>query len=179
MPGLLAATLAEHGRGCEVRSVGFGGLSALVRGLKGNDLLIAIGRAPPAKNGALAIGVAGRGFDGDLTSDSTRTDGYVLSTDVAPTILSRLGIAVPSQMSGQAIRAEGSVDAAAIESLGARMAVISERRGPVIGVSLLVWLVVFGLAALVSSDRVGRVAIRLAGAQHRLPAPAPAGGRGA
>jgi hypothetical protein len=163
VPGLLAATLAEHGQKCEVRSVGLGGLSGLVRGLKGNDLLIAIGRAPPAKNGALAIGVAGRGFDGDLTSDSTRTNGYVLSTDIAPTILSRLGIAVPSQMSGQPIRAEGSVDAAAIESLGARMAVISERRGPVIGVSLLVWLVVFGLAALVSSDRVGRVAIRLAG----------------
>jgi hypothetical protein len=61
------------------------------------------------------------------------------------------------------IRAKGSVDAAAIESLGERMAVISERRGPVIGISLLVWLVVFGLAALVSSDRVGRVAIRLAG----------------
>jgi hypothetical protein len=163
VPGLLAATLAEHGQKCEVRSVGLGGLSGLVRGLKGNDLLIAIGRAPPAKNGALAIGVAGRGFDGDLTSDSTRTDGYVLSTDVAPTILSRLGIAVPSQMSGQPIRSEGSVDAAAVESLGARMAVISERRGPVIGISLLVWLVVFGLAALVSSDRVSRVAIRLAG----------------
>jgi hypothetical protein len=42
------------------------------------------------------------------------------------------------------------------------MAVISKRRGPVIGISLLVWLVIFGLAALVSSDRVGRVAIRLA-----------------
>jgi hypothetical protein len=163
VPGLLATTLAEHGQSCVVRSVGVSGLSALARRLKGNDLLIAIGRAPPAKNGALAIGIAGRGFDGDLTSDSTRTDGYVLSTDVAPTVLSRLGIAVPSQMSGQPIRSEGSVDPAAIESLGARMAVISERRGPVIGISLLVWLVVFGLAALVSSDRVGRVAIRLAG----------------
>jgi hypothetical protein len=163
VPGLLAATLAEHGQTCEVRSLKLGELSALVRRLKGNDMVVAIGRAPPAKNGALAIGIAGRGFDGDLTSDSTRTNGYVLSTDIAPTILSRLGIAVPSQMSGQAIRAEGSVDPAAIESLGARMAVISERRGPVIGISLLVWLVIFGLAALVSSDRVGRVAIRLAG----------------
>ena len=161
-PGLLATTLMEHGQRCEVLSVGLGRLNALVRGLKGNDLLIAIGRAPPAKNGALAIGIAGRGFDGDLTSDSTRTNGYVLSTDIAPTILSRLGIAVPSQMSGQSIRTEGSVDPAAIESLGARMAVISERRGPVIGVSLLVWLVLFGLAALVSSDRVGRIAARLA-----------------
>ncbi|HEU4737135.1 MAG TPA: hypothetical protein VFS48_08945 [Solirubrobacterales bacterium] len=163
VPGLLAATLAERGRRCEVRAVGLAGLAALVRRLRGDDLLIAIGRAPPAKNGALAIGVAGRGFDGNLTSDSTRTAGYVLSTDVAPTILSRFGIAIPSPMSGQAIRSEGSIDVAAIESLGERMAVISERRGPVIGVSLLVWLVVFGLAALVSSDRVGRAAVRLAG----------------
>jgi hypothetical protein len=163
VPGLLAATLAEHGQRCAVRSLELKGLGALVGKLKDNELLIAIGRAPPAKNGALAIGVAGHGFDGDLTSDSTRTNGYVLSTDVAPTILSRLGIAVPSQMSGQPIRSEGSVDPAAIESLGARMAVISARRGPVIGVSLLVWLAVFGLAALVSSDRIGRVAIRLAG----------------
>ena len=163
VPGLLATGLAEHGQACEVRSLKLGELGALVRRLRGNDMVVAIGWAPPAKNGALAIGVAGRGFDGDLTSDSTRTNGYVLSTDVAPTILSRFGIAVPSQMSGQPIHAEGSVDPAAIESLGARMTVISERRGPVIGVSLLVWLVVFGLAALVSSDRVGRVAIRLAG----------------
>lgn len=163
VPGLLARTLAEHGRGCTVRSVDLSGLRGLARGLRGNDLLIALGRAPPAEDGALAIGIAGRGFNGNLTSDSTRTDGYVLSTDIAPTILTRYGIAVPAQMSGQPIRAEGSVDAAAIESLAARMAVISRRRGPVIGISLLVWLVVFGLAALVSSDRVGRVAIRLAG----------------
>jgi len=146
----------------EARAANLSGLTTLVRRLRGNDLLIAIGRAPPEKNGALAIGVAGRGFGGVLTSDSTRTDGYVLSTDVAPTVLERFGIAVPSQMSGQAIRSEGSVDVAAIESLADRMAAISSRRGPVIGVSLLVWLVVFGLAALVSSSRVERVAVRLA-----------------
>ena len=37
---------------------------------------------------------------------------------------------------------------AAIESLGERMAVISERRGPVIGFSLLVWLASSSGAAL-------------------------------
>jgi hypothetical protein len=163
VPGLLAQTLAGRGEKCSVRSVGLAGLTRLVRELRGNDLLIAIERAPPGTNRALTIGIAGRGFDGNLTSDSTRTEGYVLSTDVAPTILARLGIAVPSEMSGQAIRSEGSVDVGAIESLGDRMAVISARRGPVIGVSLLVWLVVFGLAGLVSSDRVGRTAVRLAG----------------
>jgi hypothetical protein len=163
VPGLLAATLKEHGDDCRVESVGLGGLARLVRGLRGDDLLVAIERAPPEKNHALAIGIAGQGFGGDLTSDSTRTDGYVLSTDVAPTILGRLGIAVPSQMSGQAIRSEETVDPAGIESLGKRMSVISSRRGPVIGVSLLAWIVVFGLAALVGAQRVEGVAVRLLG----------------
>ncbi len=147
----------------EARTLALGRLANLVRSLRGEDLLIAIERAPPAKNGALAIGIAGRGFDGDLTSDSTRTDGYVLSTDIAPTILGRFGIAVPAEMSGQAIRAEGAVDVAGIEALGARMSVVSERRGAVIGIGLLVWLVVFGLAALVGAERVEGVAVRLLG----------------
>jgi hypothetical protein len=163
VPGLLAATLAEHERRCRVESVGLGGLDRLVRTLRGNDLLIAVERAPPEKDHALAIGIAGRGFDGNLTSDSTRTGGYVLSTDVAPTILGRYGIAAPSEMSGEAIRSGGAVDASTIETLGKRMAVISSRRGPVIGVSLLVWIVVFGLAALVGATRVERVAVRLLG----------------
>ena len=71
-------------------------LSSLLRSLRGEDLLIAIARPPPATSKPLAIAIAGRGFDGDLTSDSTRTDGYVLSTDVAPTILARLGVEVPA-----------------------------------------------------------------------------------
>lgn len=163
VPGLLAATLAKHGERCRVRSVGLAQLPALVRGLRGNDLLIAIERAPAEKDHGLAIGIAGRGFGGDLTSDSTRMDGYVLSTDVAPAILGRFGVAAPSQMSGQAIRSRGSVDVAGIEALGKRMSVISSRRGPVIGISLLAWIVVFGLAALVGARRVEGVAVRLLG----------------
>ena len=71
-------------------------------------MLIAIERPPPEKNRRpLAIGIAGRGFDGNLTSDSTRIDGYVLSTDVAPTILVWFGLEIPEEMSGQPVRAEG------------------------------------------------------------------------
>ncbi len=132
-----------------------GRVRTIARSLPSGDLLIAIARPTGRDDDPLAIGIAGRGFDGNLTSDSTRTDGYVLSTDVAPTILDRLGIAVPSQMSGQSIRSAGRVDVAAIESLGARMAVISHRRGPVIGYSLLVWLGLLALAAL-----AGRLAAR-------------------
>ncbi|HEX3174943.1 MAG TPA: hypothetical protein VHQ43_12085 [Solirubrobacterales bacterium] len=116
--------------------------------MRNDDLLIAIERPSPAKNRALAIGIAGRGFDGDLTSDSTRTDGYVLTTDIAPTILGRLGVAVPAEMSGQPIRSEGAIDAAAVESLGDRMAIVSERRGPVIGLPLAIWLGALALAII-------------------------------
>ncbi len=111
---------------------------------KSPRLVIAIERPPPAKDRELAIGIAGPGFDGNLTSDSTRLDGYVLSTDVAPTILDFFGVPIPDEMSGQPIRSEGEVDPAAVESLGDRMAVISERRGPVIGLSLLAWLLALG-----------------------------------
>lgn len=149
----------------EAESRTLGQLPSLVRSLRGDDLLIAIERAPPAKkNGALAIGIAGKNSSirGGLTSDSTRTDGYVLSTDVAPTILERFGLEVPSAMSGQPIRAEGRVDVASVEALAARMASISGRRGPVIGTSLLVWLVALVCAILLTRGRVARVAVRLA-----------------
>jgi hypothetical protein len=151
VPGLLAQTLREAGEGFAVRNAAVPQLAGLVDGLRGNDLLIAIEKPPPATNEALAIGIAGRGFDGNLTSDSTRLDGYVLSTDVAPTILERLGAEIPSQMSGQPIRTEGEVDPGAVVALGERMAVISERRGPVIGLSLLVWVALLGAALALSS----------------------------
>jgi len=145
------------------RRATLGQLPSLVQSLRGDDLLIAIERAPPAKNESLAIGIAGKNSSirGELTSDSTRTDGYVLSTDVAPTILERFGLEVPSAMSGQPIRAEGSVDLASIEALAVRMASISSRRGPVIGTSLLVWLVALALAVLLTRGRTARVAVRL------------------
>jgi len=163
VPGLLATTLAGAREGFSVRGVAPAQLPGLVDGLRGDDLLIAIERPPPAKNGALAIGIAGRGFKGNLTSDSTRLDGYVLSTDVAPTILDRYGIAVPSQMSGQPIRAEGEVDAAAVTALGERMAVISERRGPAIGLSLLAWVLALGLAVAITRGAAARGGVRMVG----------------
>ncbi len=147
----------------EVRSSSLAQLRSLVGGLRGDDLLIAIERPPPAKDRALAIAIAGRGFDGNLTSDSTRLNGYVLSTDIAPTILQRFGVAVPSEMSGQPIRAEGRVDAAAVAELGDRLATIPERRGPVIGLGLLVWLAALGLAIAVTRGRAARLGLRLAG----------------
>jgi hypothetical protein len=138
-------------------------LPSLSRSPRAADLTIVIPRPTGKTDDPIPIGIAGKDFDGDLTSDTTRTDGYVLSTDIAPTILERFGLPVPSQMSGQPIRTEGSVDPAGIESRGARMAVISHRRGPVIGLSILAWVLAFALLVLLSGGALAPLGVRLLG----------------
>lgn len=164
VPGLLAASLTDaQAEAFEVRGATLTQLPSLARGLRGDDLVIVIARPTGRSDDPLPIGIAGRGYDGNLTSGSTRLDGYVLSTDIAPTILERFGADVPAEMSGQPIRSEGSVDPATVESLADRMTVISSRRGPVIGLSLLLWLVVLVGAIAAISGRAARVGIRIAG----------------
>jgi hypothetical protein len=162
VPGLLRSTLAGASLGDRFRERGNASIGRLPR-VAGDDLLIAIAKPTGHSDDPLPIGIAGRGFHGNLTSASTRTDGYVLSTDIAPTILERLGIEVPSEMSGQPIRAEGAVDPGAVESLVARMEVISPRRGPVIGVNILVWLGALLIVAALGRGRPVRAAVRIVG----------------
>ena len=145
-----------------VLPAGISVLPTLVRRLRGDDLLIAIERPPPESDHQLAIGIAGRGFGGNLTSDSTRLRGYVLSTDLAPTILAWLGIAVPSQMTGEPIRSDGSRDVSAVVSLQDRLAEIIDRRGSVIGLSALIWLALTLLVALASRGALAKVATKMA-----------------
>ncbi|MFN8164353.1 MAG: hypothetical protein U0R26_11120 [Solirubrobacterales bacterium] len=154
---------AAHVGAFEVREASLDELSSLLRNSSGDDLLIAIARPAGVSDAPVPIGIAGRGFDGDLTSDSTRTGGYVLATDVAPTILERFNAEVPSQMSGQAIGAVGPVDPAAIESLATRMGVVSPRRGPVIGLSIVAWLLALLAAVLASRGRLARSGLRVLG----------------
>ena len=149
----------------EIRPLSLASARSIASTLSPNDLVIAIASPTGKDDEPLPIGIAGRGFSGDaagdLTSDSTRTNGYVLSTDVAPTVLGRFGIDVPSEMSGQEITTEGSVDPAAITALGARMGVISHRRGPVIGFSLLAWVAVLAAAIAISRGAAARTGARL------------------
>jgi hypothetical protein len=82
---------------------------------------------------------------------------------VAPTILDHFGIPIPAEMSGQPIRSGGDVDVAAIEALGGRMEVISPRRGPVVGLNIVVWLAALALVVLLSRGRLARPAVRVTG----------------
>ena len=162
VPGLLRKTLREDNVRSQFAEIARTSLDRLPpRG--SYQLLIAIAWPTGESDEPVPIGIAGGNFHGDLTSDSTRTNGYVLSTDVAPTILRHFGIPVPSEMSGQPIRSEGTVDPPAIESLVDRMDVISSRRGPVIGVAILAWLAITALGWLLSRGRLARIGIKLLG----------------
>jgi hypothetical protein len=171
--GLMAAT--EPGRWALARSCAEGGcpgltvvrasradLPALARRVRGNDLLIVFSRPPEVKNHELTVGILGAGFDGQLTSESTHTPGLVLATDLAPTILGRLGIAPPSEMSGQPITVDGATDAGALQDLQDRLAQISPRRHTVIGVNLTIWVIAALAAAAIWRRRGLETVIPLA-----------------
>jgi hypothetical protein len=171
VPGLLRSTLSLAGLSSSLRQVQASpdDLAALVAGLHGRDLLIALGKPPPPNNRALPVGIAGSGFDGNLTSDSTRTGGYVLSTDLAPTILRRLGVSIPAEMNGQPIRAEGQVDAAAVIERGDRMTAVAERRIGVLTGCLVLWIVLTGGVALAAPSWRRRAGAWLALAFAYMP----------
>jgi hypothetical protein len=187
IPGLLGATLVANGVGVSaspdagraqliavdrggaipegtpsaVRVVAstLDGLRPLAESLRGQDLLIAIS-APDGSGDLLAAGIAGAGFNGELTSDSTRTDGLVLSTDLAPTILARLGVDVPDEMVGSEIRAEGSPDASDVAELRDRLEDRPSRDLTVL-FPLAAWAALAALVALATKGRRARPALRL------------------
>jgi hypothetical protein len=110
----------------------------------------------------LAAGAAGLAGGKDLRSDSTRTDGLVITTDFAPTVMKRLGLAVPKAVAGEPIEASGSRSADDLVRLRKRFAAVGPRRWGVVlgGLGLAVALV-----ALVARGRprtIGRCALSAA-----------------
>ena len=102
----------------------------------------------------------------------------MLSTDVAPTILRRLGCPFLRRCPGSRFGSEGSVDVGGGRELGDRLATISERRGPAIGVSLAVWLLALGLAvAATAGSRARQGEADLGSASSTCPRAAARSGR--
>lgn len=141
-----------------------GQLGRVTESLGDEDLLIAIEKPPPPQRDTLTIGIAGRGFgEGNLTSDTTRADGFVLSTDLAPTILERFDIAVPDGMSGRTIEAEGENDAAGVADRAERMTKVAGRRKEVILYNLIIWAVLAAIASLATRGRAATLALSMLG----------------
>jgi hypothetical protein len=159
--------------GVTVMSAEPGELPGLADSLRpgSGDLLIAIERPPPERD-LLAVGIAGGDFDGQaLTSDSTRMDGYVLATDLMPTILGAYDIEIPDGVDGQEITATGSsADVAAIAARETRLGEISSRRWEVLAVNLLIWLAAGLLLVLWRRELAGVALATLATAMALVPA---------
>ena len=156
---------------CDVRGCGPGlsvigaephELAAIVDELAPDDVMIALTAAPPRDRRLLPIGVAGAGFEGNLTSASTRTEGLVITSDIAPTVLERLGIAVPGAMNGTEIRAEGEADPAWLAEYQERL-VSRPNRELVVLVPLLIWLAIAGFGAMLRGEGTARVTLPLIG----------------
>ena len=151
--------------GVSITSTGLRGLSRLmgtVREEKG-DMLIALER-PPTERELLSIGIYGAGFeDGDLTSATTRMDGYVLVTDLLPTLLTRYGIPVPEdEVTGREIDSTGGgADVAGIAELERRLGQISDRRWVVLAVNVMIWVAATLLAAVLWRRRGAALALVL------------------
>jgi hypothetical protein len=156
------ACRAGCGTGLSVLRTRLAELPAIVDHLGPDDLLIAVAAGARADQELLPAGIAGPGFEGDLTSASTRIDGVVTTTDIAPTVLDHLGVEVPDEMNGSKITSADRRDPGAVADLQEQL---DSRPGREV-VALLplgIWLALSGLVALLWRRRGARVALRLLG----------------
>lgn len=129
---------------------------------RGREELLIVIEAPPARSGdQLAIAISGPGFHGMLRSPSTRTEGYVLSTDIGPTVLTHFGVAVPGAMTGLPVEAGGAVDYEQLHELEGRYEQVGKRRGAALAVPLLLWAGLAAVALVASRGRLARPALGL------------------
>ncbi len=135
-------------------------LAGLAAGLGPDDMLFAIAAGAASQQQLLPAGIVGPGYDGDLTSASTRTDGVVLSTDIAPTVLEHLGVEVPDAMNGSEIVSADERDPEAVADLQDRLDHRPSRDESVL-MPLGIWLLLVGLASAIWGRRGSRPALRL------------------
>lgn len=157
-----SACVAGCGPGLSVVRAQPDELGSLVATLGSEDLLIALATGARGDQKLLPVGIAGEGFRGNLTSASTRTDGVVTTTDIAPTVLDRLGVEVPDEINGSEITSGDERDPAAVADLQQRFDT-RPSRDLVVLVPLGIWLVLVGLAALVGRLEGARLGLRLLG----------------
>lgn len=141
------------------------GLEALDRILaarRPGDLIFAIRAPPPGRTRFLPTGVLGPGYRAAvLYSDTTRRVGLVAATDMGPTLLHYLSIAIPKQMEGRVMKARPDGDAESVRLGIARLDVVLDRRNPALQYFAAAFLL---MAAALWSARRGaglRAALRI------------------
>lgn len=177
---------AVHARGFSIAPVVAATRSGRVSPIRPGDLLDVIGLAPGAaglreldrllaRRGRgfvyvvrapsgdrlrlLPSAVAAPGIRGRLRSATTRRDGLIAATDVAPSVLRFLRLRVPDAMQGQPIEGRGSADPKGLEVLAQRLSVVTGRRGVALEWLLAALLVAAALVRL--ADGRGAPAARI------------------
>ena len=150
-------------------SAGIRQLAGLLSRRAAGRLVIAVQRVPAGKRGQLLwVGAAGLRGSGpgalrkDLTSQTTQQRGLVSSVDLAPTVLSWLGLPIPSEMRGRSLEADGSLDGADLRAFAARLRVVGPRRLSALAFLLCGWAAVLIATAAFTRARETRArAVRI------------------
>jgi hypothetical protein len=120
-PGLTVVDLPASGYGVAV-------VQAIAKAEPGRMLIVMQAPPEPARNRLLPIAIRGLGGDGGMKSPTTRRGGLVTATDVAPTILERLGVERPGEMDGRPIEPASRKGADSLQAMSNRLAIIQPRR---------------------------------------------------
>jgi hypothetical protein len=142
------------------RATGRRTLEAVLRARRPQDVVLVL-QGPNALTrrllAAAAAGLPGAGVD--LRSESTRTDGLVLTTDFAPTVLKRLGLPIPKAVGGEPIVAGGTLSLDDLVTFRKRLAEIGPRRWSTVVGGLAAAIALLAIAAMGRWRRVGRRAL--------------------
>src|SRR4051794_10275509 len=150
-PGLAPPILAADRAGRVKRArpgdaldvIGLRSLDELDRLLAREQFVYVVEAPAGTKLRLLASGLQAPGVEGQMHSATTRRNGLIAATDVAPTVLDYLGIPIPDDMQGEVIDGRGSADAKAVAATTDRLELVTSRRAPA-----LLWLAGTWLVAL-------------------------------
>ena len=132
---------------------GVGQLRELLAARRQQDLVLVIQDPSHVTRRLVAMGAAGLEGGTTLYSDSTRTEGIVSATDIAPTALERLGLDVPDEMSGKPIEARGDATPVELSELRNRLTDLGPRRWAVIWLGLIGTVLIAAAAGALRRDR--------------------------
>ncbi|MFY9487118.1 MAG: hypothetical protein WAP35_00270 [Solirubrobacterales bacterium] len=142
------------------------------------DRMLIVVQAPPdpARIRLLTVGIhkLDRNPDltpfkpGSLTSSTTRRDGLIAATDIAPTILRRLAIAEPDGMQGQPIERAPAMTSGELREMAQRLELVAGRRLPfgrgVLVLFCLMLIAVLGLGRVTGRyEELARTSQRVVG----------------
>lgn len=109
---------------------GLGAIRRLAESQPERMLIVVQAPPNPARTRLLSIGLRGVGGDGGITSATTRRNGLVAATDVAATILERIGAQRPEEMQGRPIEGASRQSAGELREMSSRLELVAGRRLP-------------------------------------------------